>query len=188
MNKHQFLWFDCETTGLDPLVDIMLEWALVLCEDAADGELAIVEQWDSVIQPHEGKIPPMVPFVRDMHTRNGLLDAIAKGEGITRDQSDQFLAGVCESLGAQPRQCILAGSSVHFDLAFCRFHLLAFAGFLSHRVFDVSTLKLVDRTWGNAQGLALSAPTAEAHRALPDILHSIEYARIWKGAWQHAAD
>src|SRR5690606_27766948 len=93
--------------------------------------------------------PKMDPCVRDMHTRNGLLSE-CMASSTTLEESDEFLHSLCVELTGsdKPRGMVLAGGSVHFDLAWSRVHLPRFASCLSHRVFDVSTLKIAERTYG----------------------------------------
>jgi oligoribonuclease len=186
MSAHQFIWFDLETTGLlgdgpdgPKPGDLygngqILEWAAVLCEDDRDGDFAEVVAYTAVVKPAAPL--EMSDFVRAMHTRNGLLTDVAKAT-TTLAESDEFLAGVCAELGAQPRSISLAGNSVHFDAAWIRVHMPRFAAFLSHRVFDVSTLIRAMRTWG--PGLPDGDP---AHRALDDVRQSIAAARAFRRA------
>lgn len=80
-----------------------------------------------------------------------------------------------------PRSVVLAGSTVAFDQSFLRVHMPGLAELLSHRCFDVSTLKMADRAWADQP-----FKKAEAHRAMPDILESLKHAkeiraRRWPG-------
>jgi oligoribonuclease len=73
----------------------------------------------------------------------------------------------------------LAGSSVHFDLSFLRVHLPLVAKNLSHRVYDVSAIKLFCRSLGMPK-----PPPEEVHRALPDCEESRRHAMLcadWLG-------
>lgn len=186
MSAHQFIWLDLETTGLlgdgpsgpqpgDLYGDgQVLEWAAVLCEDDRDGDFAEVAAYTAVIKPERPLV--MSDFVRAMHTRNGLLADVDRATATVAD-ADAFLAGICEELGAKPRTISLAGNSVHFDAAWIRVWMPQFAAYLSHRVFDVSTLIRAMQTWGS--GFARVDP---AHRALDDVRQSIAAARAFRKA------
>ncbi len=184
---HEFFWFDLETTGLSSADDVILEWALVLAEDGREGDMSAVREYHSPISTatfaHAGQdrqykaaLAAMDPYVRNMHTQNGLLEACA-AETVTISEVDDFLAGLCAELGAKKRGVSLAGNSVHFDLGFCRVHLPRFTEYLSHRVFDVSTLIRAERTYGSEQ--LRSEP---AHRALADVHQSLATAAAWRKA------
>jgi oligoribonuclease len=182
MNKHEFLWLDLETTGLHANTCQILEWAVVLAADDRGGDMRPITQYEGVIHVADTDALEMDPFVRNMHTQNGLLDACRESDA-SLAESDDFLAGVCADLGAAPRSIVLAGASVHFDLAFIRVHMPAFAAYLSHRVFDVSTLKRALESWG-PPGVKIKRDPA--HRAMPDVIQSLDEARQWRAAWPDA--
>jgi oligoribonuclease len=168
--KHTYLWLDLETTGLDPHTCTILEWAVVLAADDADGDMQPVEQYSSVIGTGVA-ILEMDAVVTKMHTANGLLADCAVSD-TTLAESEDFLIELVG--GPETRGVVLAGASVHFDLAFLRVHMPRFARCLSHRVLDVTTLKLAERAWG--EGFADA--TVIAHRALSDVLVSLSEARV----------
>lgn len=193
-HTHQFLWFDCETTGLlgrnppEP-GDLeaggqLLEWALVLAEDDRSGRHISVKEYTAVIH-HDPNALAMSDFVRKMHTGNGLLADVATSP-TTLAQSDDFLFAVCQDLTdkPQPRDLTLAGNSVHFDLAWVRKHLPKFASCLSHRVFDVSTLTRVCQSWLSEDDAKACKAEFDAvppiHRALDDVRASLACALIFK--------
>ncbi len=196
MNKHNFLWLDLETTGLDPRAGHILEWAAVLAADDRDGDMSPIAQYSGVIR---AKIEPLSekshdythkivlagderdvieidPFVLAMHTRNDLWKD-CEGSDTSLADSEEFLVQLCVELAGvpEPKGIVLAGASVHLDLSWIREHMPRLAKCLSHRVFDVSTLKLANQSWGG-----VPFAKAEAHRALPDILESLEQAAAVK--------
>lgn len=178
MKKHEFLWFDLETTGLDPEEDHVLEFAAVLCEDARGDDFDIVESYSGVIAPDDALVM-MNDFVRDMHTRNDLL-AEVETSTTTIDEVDMFLADLASRLtGGRKHALRLAGSSVHFDLSFVRMHMSRFSDYVSHRILDVSTLWAAIDAWSPHD---VVRPPRNAHRALPDVMATIEEARIARRA------
>jgi len=179
---HEFLWIDLETTGLLTSARV-LEWAVVLAADARGDDLGAVDSFSSVVQcPDVDRI--IEEGARKLHERNGLLDEV-RSATTTLSESDEFLAGIATQLS--PRGgIVLAGASVHFDRRFVDVHLPRFAKQLSHRLFDVSTLKRAVEAW--APEPPTWAPRTQ-HRALPDILATIEDARIARAVmgWSDAA-
>lgn len=195
--RHQFLWLDLETTGLDPHAPhaLLLEWAFALCEDdrtiSREGsELAIVRAESGVIAYPEDVLERAYeaadPYVQEMHEANDLwtdcLGVDYRGRRESLADADAYLVSVATSLGANTRRndpkakLVLAGASVHFDLSWVRAKMPEFAAHLSHRVFDVSTIKIAERAWGDAANAPEFRGVA-AHRALDDIKATIEDAR-----------
>src|SRR5258708_20522297 len=68
------VWIDLEMTGLDPSVDVILQGALVIT--TADLE-PLDEVAVDVGQTAEA-LARMSPFVRDMHTRTGLVERVLR--------------------------------------------------------------------------------------------------------------
>ena len=181
MQAHQFLWFDLETTGLDPATGRVLEFAAVLCEDARGDDFAIVQQFSGVVHVDRETLHalPIDLAVMKMHHANGLWAAVREST-TTIAEVDAFLSALADSItGGRKRAITLAGSSVHFDLAWCRVHLPTFAEYLSHRVFDASTLRRAVDSWAPAP---VEWPRRDAHRALDDVLASIAEARVARAA------
>lgn len=179
--EHRFLWVDLETTGLitgpGGLFNggALLEWALVLAADGPGGDMSPVRQFQAVIH-HAVSTLQMDPFVRRMHTENGLL-AEVEASTTTLEESDEFLANLCRNeFKAKPRSLTIAGASVgQLDFHWIQVHLPQFAKFLHHRVFDVSTLQRAHEEWRGTETIRGSA-----HRALDDIYVSMEACKAWR--------
>jgi len=179
--QHQFMWLDLETTGLDPTKGRVLEFAVVLCEDALGDDFAIVEQYSSTIRvPTETLASLSIDrYVREMHERNDLWFDVAKSN-TSVEEVDEFLASLAGTLSRGRLHAVsLAGSSVHFDLAWCRVHMPRFARYLSHRVFDITTLRRACDAWSPTP---IEWPKREAHRALADVHATIAEARVARKA------
>ena len=88
----RIVWIDCEMTGLDLRADALIEVAALV----TDYELnQLGEGVDLVIAPPPEALAQMDPYVRDMHTSSGLLDALASGTTL-----DQAQAAVLEYVRA----------------------------------------------------------------------------------------
>jgi len=172
-HRHQYLWIDLETTGLVPGAGRILEWAAVLAEDDRGGSFTPVQQYSAAVHYEPAEyLPGMSVFVRRMHTANGLLADVAAST-TTLAESEAFLCALLDDLGVPQGGVSIAGASVHFDLAWIGCWMPELRKRLSHRVFDVSTLTRCVRTYGPGIELA----PRERHRALPDILATLEDAR-----------
>ena len=69
----RIVWIDCEMTGLDTQADALVEVACLV----TDSELNVLgEGVDVVVAPPAEALEQMEPFVRDMHTTSGLLEAM----------------------------------------------------------------------------------------------------------------
>jgi oligoribonuclease len=166
------VWLDLEMTGLDPTTHVILQAALII----TDAELRPLEELClDVWQPPE-KLDQMVPFVREMHRKTGLLGRVKKSKvdvALAERELMTRVTGWC-SYGA-----ILAGNSVGQDKRFLERYMPALAGYLSYRILDVTSVKLLARTWyGDAAVFA--KPTAGEHDALVDIRNSIDELRHYR--------
>jgi oligoribonuclease len=181
----KLLWTDLETSGLDPQKEVILEVAVRLAtiERPFDTASAV----DAVIGLAE--IPPNVDaYVLTMHEKNGLWAECKKSRLSVREVEDQILAFARNAPGtSSDERTTLAGSTAHFDLGFLRVHMPRLAAELSHRIYDVSSVKLFCRSLGMPK-----PPKAEAHRAMADILESIDHAKLcarWLGRpWEEVGD
>jgi oligoribonuclease len=172
----RLVWIDCEMTGLDLQGDALIEIAVLV----TDGELAVLgEGVDIVILPPAESLVDMDPVVVEMHTASGLLDELPGGTTLAEAEA-QVLAYIREHV-PEARKAPLAGSSVYTDRGFIARDLPALEEHLHYRLVDVSTIKELSRRWFPRAYFA--APTKHGgHRALADILESIEELRYYREA------
>ena len=64
------VWIDLEMTGLNPARDVILQLGLIITK----ADLTIVESYCADVWQPEQALSTMVPFVRQMHEKNGLLE------------------------------------------------------------------------------------------------------------------
>nr|WP_276319541.1 oligoribonuclease [Cellulomonas endophytica] len=172
----RIVWIDCEMTGLDLGADALVEVAAVV----TDSELRVLgEGVDVVVRPPDAALEQMGDFVRQMHTTSGLLDALAEGTTLA-DAEEQVLAYVREHV-PEPRKAPLAGNSVGTDKGFLDRDMPDLVGHLHYRIIDVSSVKELARRWYPRVYFASPAKTG-GHRALADILESIDELRYYRRA------
>lgn len=161
------VWFDCETTGLEPSADSMLEVAVVLT-DAALKERAV---FTTPIHFAE-KIAN--DWARGQHERSNLLAECRKAERDTQ-RIEQDILDFLHAHGVAAKAGVLAGSSIHFDRGFIRAHMPRLDAYLHYRMVDVSSLnELSSRFARSVYEKRPTVPKAQiAHRALADIRASI---------------
>lgn len=168
------VWVDCEMTGLDLTKDALVEIAVVV----TDSELTPLGPGiDLVIAPPEGVVEGMLPVVREMHTRSGLLDDLADGIPLAdaERQALDYIRRYVPDAGKAP----LAGNSVGTDKTFLDRDMPDLMGHLHYRIIDVSSIKELARRW-YPRAYFNSPKKAGGHRALADILESIDELRYYR--------
>lgn len=172
----RIVWIDCEMTGLDTTADALVEVACLV----TDGELNVLgEGVDLVIRPPQEALDQMGDFVRDMHTRSGLLPLLDGGTTL-EDAQAQVLAYVREHV-PEPRKAPLGGNTISTDRAFLLRDMPELEGHLHYRMIDVSSIKELARRWYPRAYFNAPVKTGN-HRALGDILDSIAELRYYREA------
>jgi oligoribonuclease len=172
----RIVWIDCEMTGLDLGADALVEVAVVV----TDSELNVLgEGVDVVIAPPAAALEQMGDFVRTMHTTSGLLDVLDQGGTI--DEAQQLVLDYIRTWVPEAGKAPLAGNSVGTDKAFLDRDMPELMGYLHYRIIDVSSIKELARRWYPRVYFA-SPPKNGGHRALADILDSIDELRYYREA------
>ncbi len=162
------VWMDLEMTGLDPDRHVIVEIATIVTDDELN---VVAEGPDLVIHQDDAAMAQMDDFVRDMHTRSGLLEAIAASTISLEDAGAQTLAFIREHV-PEARTVPLCGNSIGTDRRFLARYLNDIEEHLHYRSVDVSTIKELARRW-YPRVLTAQPRKATAHRALDDIRESI---------------
>ena len=100
-------------TGLDLERDALIEVAALV----TDKDLNVLgEGVDVLIKPREEQLAGMSDFVREMHTKSGLLDALANGTTMT--EATQVVLDYVREFVPTARKAPLAGNTIGTDRAF----------------------------------------------------------------------
>jgi len=170
--RDHLVWLDMEMTGLDPTVDVPLQVALVITDKDLK-ELAAVEL--TIWQP-DSALAVTSPFVRKMHTDNGLLAQVRRSADSLRDAERRLMEVLTGHV--RFREGILAGNSIHADRRFLEKYFPLVDGYLHYRMVDVSSIKELVRRWYSAREHFTKGEGK--HTALSDIRESIEELRHYR--------
>ena len=158
-------WLDLEMTGLDAERDVILQAALIITTtDLVPLEEYVVDIW----QP-EHELAKMTPFVRDMHEKSGLLTRLRASKVDCWAAEQRLLERVT---GYIPYPAVLCGNTIGQDKRFVERWMPGFAGYLSYRTIDVSSVKLLAKSW-YGPGALFDKPKDREHDALFDVRQSI---------------
>ena len=113
----------------------------------------------------------MDPFVVDMHTRSGLLEAI-KASTISLEEAGAQTLEFIKQHVPEPVTVPLCGNSIGTDRRFLTAYLPDIENYLHYRSIDVSSVKELVKRW--YPSIDAQRPHGHgSHRALDDIRESI---------------
>jgi oligoribonuclease len=169
------LWVDLETTGLVPFNNAVLEVAAIL----TDSSLEEVDGTTRVIHfDNDTWRLSFDAYVQDMHSANGLWDE-CKVSTTTLTDVEQEIIQMLHDAGCSAETVILGGATINFDRAWIEQHMPILFNFLHYRNFDISTLKRCVEMW-LPHIVGISPESGGIHRARPDIIESINYAKFFR--------
>ncbi|MBC7760963.1 oligoribonuclease [Glaciihabitans sp. GrIS 2.15] len=175
-NIDRLVWIDCEMTGLDVSIDELVEVAVVI----TDFDLNLIDPgFDIVIKPDQAAWDNMGEFVRDMHTKSGLIEAIPDGVSLA-DAEFAVIEYILRFIPAE-QHAPLAGNTIGTDRTFLAKYMPRVDNHLHYRNVDVSSIKELSRRW--FPRVYFNAPAKNGgHRALADILESIRELDYYRSA------
>lgn len=163
---------DIETSGLNPSDSVILELAIVLTKHSAPTEYIDHRTW--VLGCQQRDYDHADPLVQKMHTDNGLW-AEALQAGLDGVWLHDVLPEI-QAFLADPNLYTICGASVgNFDLAFLKHDVPHLAARFSHRVLDVTSVRMACL---HAGGDPAIFKRSEAHRALDDCIETLENYQI----------
>ena len=171
----RLVWIDCEMTGLDLGSDLLIEVAALV----TDSELNVLgEGVDIVIGATAEQLERMPEVVREMHAASGLTDEVLAST-VTLAEAERQVLDYLKVWIDQPRKAPLCGNSIATDRGFLTRDMAELDAFLHYRIVDVSSVKELARRW--YPRAYFNAPKkAGGHRALADILESVEELRYYR--------
>jgi oligoribonuclease len=171
------VWIDCEMTGLDPEVEVLVEIAVVV----TDSELTLLDDGlDLLIATDPAKLESMEEVVREMHSTSGLLDALAEAT-LTVEEAEQQVLDYIQRWVPERRKAPLCGNSIATDRSFIARYMPKLDDHLHYRMVDVSSIKELARRW--YPKVYFNSPVKTGgHRALADIVDSITELRYYRAA------
>jgi oligoribonuclease len=170
-------WIDLEMTGLDPSRHVIVEIATLVTDD----DLTIVAEGpDLIVHATEEQLAQMDDFVTAMHSRSGLLEAMAVSTLTLEEAGAQTLEFLKLHI-PEARSVPLAGNSIGTDRRFLATQLPEIEEYLHYRSVDVSTVKELSRRW--YPDIMKTAPEKKGgHRALLDIRESVSELAFYRTA------
>ena len=169
------VWIDLEMTGLDAGRDHVLEIATVITDD----DLNIVgDGLELVIHQPPEVLGLMGDVVSKMHRESGLTDEVRASTVSLAEAQRQTLEFIRRHV-PEPGRVPLCGNSIGMDRRFLNQWLPEIEHHLHYHVVDVSSIRELAARWYPKQ--ADQRPRKrKGHRALDDILESIEELRYWR--------
>ena len=172
----RLVWIDCEMTGLDIERDALIEIACLV----TDAQLNLLDEGiDLIIKPPAEALESMPEIVREMHTASGLLAELPGGIAVA--EAAELVLGYVRGHVSEARKVPLCGNSIATDRWFIARDMPELDAYLHYRMVDVSSIKELARRWYPRVYFA-SPRKNGGHRALADILESIDELRYYRAA------
>jgi oligoribonuclease len=159
------VWIDLEMTGLSVENDVILQAALIV----TGKNLAPLEEFACDVWQPASALVNMSPYVREMHTRTGLLPRVEKSLVDVHEAERRLLERVA---GWCPFPATLCGNTVWQDRKFIDKYMPGLARYLHYRMVDVTTLKVLASRY-HGESAVFTKPKEGEHDALVDIRNSI---------------
>ena len=163
----RLIWIDCEMTGLDIFHDELCEISVV----PTDFDLNVLDEGiDFVIKPSDAAVANMNDFVRAMHTRSGLINEWENGLSV--EEAERKVTEYVSRFTPDGVKPLLAGNSIGSDKKFLDRYMPNLMEHLHYRYPAVYNNR---------------PPKNGGHRALADIIESLDELRYYRKAFMAAA-
>jgi len=171
----ELVWLDLEMTGLDPKRHRIIEIASII----TDLDLNIIAEGpDLVIHTHDKILERMNDFVHEMHHSSGLIEEVKNSKITIEEAEKQTLEFIEKHLGTKYKPP-LCGNTIGTDRRFLDDQMNKLEQRLHYRVVDVTSIKELVKRW-YPEINAIVPPKKENHRALGDIIESIEELKFYR--------
>lgn len=168
-----FLWLDLEMTGLNAEHDVILEIAVVITNiqltESIEGPSLVIHQPESALKN-------MGTWVKEQHTKSGLLNRVAQSAVSVQDAEHEVLEFIRHH-GTQ--ELYFAGNSIYQDRTFLKKYMPHLNEKGHYRLIDVSTLKVLIQNW-YPDSPEINFKKSKTHRAITDIYESIEELKHYR--------
>jgi oligoribonuclease len=171
---HNLIWVDLEMTGLHPDQDHILEIAIVITDQNLN---IIADDFDLIIKQSTENLALMDDWVRDTHSKNGLLNLVRDSHIDLNMAEIKALEFVKQHVLKQTSP--ICGNSICLDRRFLFRHMPKLEQYFHYRNLDVSTVKNLGLYWFPEKVKNLNK-TEGAHRAKDDILQSIAELKFYR--------
>ncbi|MDE0667500.1 MAG: oligoribonuclease [bacterium] len=169
------VWIDLEMTGLDADRDRVLEIATVITDDDLN---PLNEGLRLVISQPPEVLSLMGEVVSKMHHESGLTDDVRRSTLSLAEAQQQTLDFIRQYI-SEPGKVPLCGNSIGMDRRFLNRWLPEIENLLHYHVVDVSSLQELALRW-YPEAAKKRPKKRKGHRALDDIMESIEELRYWR--------
>merc|ERR1712154_227203 len=170
------VWVDCEMTGLDINTDHLLEIAVVITDKdlniLAEGPNLVIHQTDEILDL-------MGEWCVNQHGKSGLTEKVKKSTTSLKDCENQVLDFIQQ--WTTKGMCPLAGNVVGTDKKFIEKYMPKVMEHLNFRIVDVESVAILAKQWYPKE-YDEKPEKGETHRALDDILESIEEMKYYEKA------
>ena len=166
------VWLDLEMTGLEEQ-HVIIEVATVI----TDANLEILAEGpDIAINRSVEDLNNIDPWSANQHAESGLIAKVRASRIGINEAEKQTLSFVKKWVGKW--EAPLCGNSIWVDRLFLKREMPTLESYLHYRVVDVSSIKeLISRWHPDAEE---PPEKSKSHRALDDILESIEELRWYR--------
>ncbi len=174
-SQDNLVWIDCEMTGLDPQSNVLIEIAVAI----TDEQLTLVAKGpDIVIRRKKSLMDAMDKWNRTHHHKSGLTEAVISSAVSEKEAEREVLKFVRKH--CYKRSSPLCGNSIGHDRRFLVRYMPKLHDWFHYQSIDVSSVKQLARRWYPDR---CDPPEKSGqHRAMDDILESIEELRYYKKA------
>lgn len=175
LSDDNLIWIDLEMTGLDTGQDAILEIATAVTDpqlqEVVKGPAIAIHQSDEVLAK-------MNKWNQTQHTQSGLVEAV-------RDAADTYATATEHTLKflrqyAPKGKSPMCGNTICQDRRFLARLMPEVEAYFHYRHLDVSTLKELAQRWRPELCQEAKDSKTNKHRAMDDVLESIEELRFYR--------